>query len=615
MSKARILAVDDQLYFRTFLEGMLVEEGYEVETACDGKQALHAVERESYDIVITDLVMPEMDGRELVEKLKERIPDQEIIVLSGVGDVETAVGAMKFGATDYLLKPIDRAALIAAVEAILQRRRLSEEHSRLMGENLEFMRVLSVYERGVGWFATVSLEPLAERIVEGLCLDTGAQGGVLWIARDDDPERYRLAAARGLVAVSEEPAELIRDRLPADLAAANGVAAAGAVSCTVSDRDGRGNALVVALRHAGRLVGIARLSDKLEGRDFDDADRAGAEKLAQLAGVAIANALRFRSLERRSFRDAVTRAYTLAYFEDGVRNEIHKAQRFGRRFSILSIEIDPLAPMRRRMGEAELGRWLEGLVFQIGRALRSTDVIAAENESRYRVLLSETDALGAAVLKRRIRGLASEGELFAAIDEAERPRLVLASASYPADGTQLDLLARSLEIRLEEDRRSLARSLQLAEISFAQAIEALTGRAKSGPPEIPEQMAAFLLKEVARRPRDRGLLVVAPGAALGAPIRNSLERLKGVATQTEIVFVGDGKTEALAGAPVSCVSTRRAGTRNPFLLYYGEGPAYAMVQRPVAADKGTFYFHSSDRTLVEELAFHLQRDLGISLSV
>ena len=71
--------------------------------------------------MLTDLVMPGMDGHELVQRIKERAPSR-IVVVTSVGDVKTAVDAMKLGATDYLLKPIDRATLARALEGILQRR-------------------------------------------------------------------------------------------------------------------------------------------------------------------------------------------------------------------------------------------------------------------------------------------------------------------------------------------------------------------------------------------------------------------------------------------------------------------------------------------------------------
>ena len=115
-------------------------------------------------------------------------------------------------------------------------------------------------------------------------------------------------------------------------------------------------------------------------------------------------------------------------------------------------------------------------------------------------------------------------------------------------------------------------------------------------------------------PKDRGLLFLAPGPSLPPAVRESLERLRGATPRTEIVLVGDGKAETLQGVPVTCVSARRAGTRAPFLIYCGDGPAYALLRERSERGDPPPIFHTSDRSLVEHLAFQLQRDLGISLS-
>jgi diguanylate cyclase (GGDEF)-like protein len=595
MPKARVLAVDDQLYFRTFLEGLLAEEGYEVETAADGVEALHALERDCFDLVITDLVMPEMDGGELVKCIKERWPDQAVVIVSGVGDVQTAVDAMKYGATEYLLKPIERSTLARTLEQILNARRLHRESEQLMQENLEYMGALSLYERAVGLFATLSLQPLAERTLEAFCIETGAQSGVLRVRDDQDSDKLRLVAARGLVQVAEEPEALDAERLPQDF--------------------GAGESLVVFLRHGGRLIGLVRLSDKLEGHDFGDPERALAQKAAELASVALANSLKLRSLERRSFRDPTTKAYTLAFFEDVVRNEIQKANRFGRSFALLLLELDGLARMNERFSVPELGRFLESLVFQVSRALRSTDLIASESEGRYRVLLPETDALGAAVLKRRIREALQAADLFEELSPDERPRLLLSAASYPADGTQVEILSHALEARLEDDRSTLLRSLDIEQESFAGAVDALLELARPGSPQTPEQVMRFAIEEVARRPRDRGLVFVSPGSGIPAGVRESLERLRGLQPRAEVVLVSDAKADAVAGGPITCVSARRAGTRAPFVIYYGEGPAYALIRERSEDGDASPFFHTSDRSLVEHLAFKLQRDLGVSVGL
>jgi diguanylate cyclase (GGDEF)-like protein len=625
LPRARILAVDDQLYFRVFLEDLLTQEGYEVTTASGGEDALHLFERGDFDIVLTDLVMPGMDGTQLVKRVKELRPDQDVVVITSVGDVKTAVEAMKLGATDYLLKPIDRTVLARALEGILQRRRLREEHARLMAENLEFMGAFSLYERGLGLFSTLSVESLADRIVEGLCLETHAHGGVVWVARDDAPERLHLSGVRGLVRPDEEPDELLTTALPGELAplaeplchsflAATQDVREVAETPDGEDKDadeGRGAALWVALRRGAQLLGAVRLTDRLDGEAFGDPQRAAAEKFAVFAAQALDNAHRFQSLERRSFRDPVTKTYTRAYFDDVVHNEIRKAARFGRTFSLVRLELDGLSDLRARVSESEFVEWVESLAFHVGRALRATDLLAAESESRFCVLLPETDSVGAAVLKRRIRAALERSEPWRDLTAAERPELLLGAATFPTDGTQLEALWGVLEGRVDEDRRSLVRSLELDAMPFRGLVDTLLAEGLVGKPETGEQMTRYLLDEVARRPHERGLLFVAPGAGMAGALRDGLESLRGLSPRTEIVLVAERKGAPVSGLPVTWVSPLRAGTQAPFLIYYGEGSPYALLREPAGEDGRVTLFHTCDRVLVEHLTFQLGRDLGI----
>jgi diguanylate cyclase (GGDEF)-like protein len=613
MPKARILAVDDQLYFRVFLEDLLQKEGYEVCTASGGEEALHLSERECFDVILTDLAMPGMDGRELVQRVKERAADQEIVVVTSVGDVKTAVEAMKLGATDYLLKPIDRSALLRALEGILQRRRMRDEHARLMAENLEFMGVFSLYERALSLHATLSLEPLADRIVDGLCLETHAQGGVLWIARHDDQSWLRLVGVRGLVHVEDEREELHTAGLPKEMAALAESECISSLGPADAESDPDRIALYVAVRQGGRPIGIARLTDKLDGGEFADADRVVAERFANFAAQAVANAIQFRSLERRSFRDPMTKAYTRAYFDDVVHNEIRKANRFGRTFSAVRIELDAIGAVRDRMPQAEFERWLEAVTYQIGRSLRGTDLLAAESDSQFLVLLPETDALGATVLKRRIRSALVRCDELQRIDPIDRPEVLAAAATFPADGTQLEALTGALESRIHDDRHSLVRSLELEKAPFRGLVDALLAEASPGRAETAEQMTRYLLGEVRRKPDERGMLFVAPGACLFGALRDGLDTLRGVSMRTEVVLVGDRRTDQVAGVPVTWVSSLCAGTAAPFLIYYGEGPPYAMVRDEVVEEESTSFYHTSDPVLVEHLAFQLGRDLGIPI--
>ena len=129
--KARILVVDDEASARAGLEKLLRQEGYNVELAEDGAQALAQATESPPDVVVTDLKMPNMDGIELTKRLHELDADLPVIVCTAFGDVGTAVAAMRVGADDYLTKPIDFDALMLSLERALERRELRVEAENL----------------------------------------------------------------------------------------------------------------------------------------------------------------------------------------------------------------------------------------------------------------------------------------------------------------------------------------------------------------------------------------------------------------------------------------------------------------------------------------------------
>ncbi len=103
--KARILVVDDEESIREFLEIMLRKEGYEVSCAEDGQKALDLLSKKSFDMVISDLQMPNLTGLELLKEVKDQYPDMLFMMITAFGTTENAVEAMKLGAYDYITKP------------------------------------------------------------------------------------------------------------------------------------------------------------------------------------------------------------------------------------------------------------------------------------------------------------------------------------------------------------------------------------------------------------------------------------------------------------------------------------------------------------------------------
>jgi DNA-binding NtrC family response regulator len=115
MSKGKILVIDDEGIVRTSCSRALSPEGYEVASAKNGSEALKLLEGGEFDIVLTDLKMPDMDGIEILRKVKEKWPETEVIIITGYQTVDTAVKSIKLGAFDYIEKPFTPDTLIAAV--------------------------------------------------------------------------------------------------------------------------------------------------------------------------------------------------------------------------------------------------------------------------------------------------------------------------------------------------------------------------------------------------------------------------------------------------------------------------------------------------------------------
>jgi len=139
-SKGRVLVVDDEVNARTALTELLRDEGYTVDAAADGFKALGKVADFGPDLVLTDLKMPGMDGIQLLGKLRENDPELPVVVMTAFGEVDTAVGAMRAGARDYLSKPVNVGELSVVIaremagrklraEAGLLRARIAEKYS------------------------------------------------------------------------------------------------------------------------------------------------------------------------------------------------------------------------------------------------------------------------------------------------------------------------------------------------------------------------------------------------------------------------------------------------------------------------------------------------------
>ncbi|MBI5603850.1 MAG: sigma-54-dependent Fis family transcriptional regulator [Deltaproteobacteria bacterium] len=124
----RLLIVEDESTLRESLKRVFIREGYEAETAGSAEEAVKVFEEGAYDLIITDIILPGMDGIQFLKEVRKRVPDELVIVMTAYASIETAVGALRAGAYDYILKPIIHEEIKKIIRQALDVRALRAEN-------------------------------------------------------------------------------------------------------------------------------------------------------------------------------------------------------------------------------------------------------------------------------------------------------------------------------------------------------------------------------------------------------------------------------------------------------------------------------------------------------
>src|SRR5437868_4953679 len=127
----RVLVIDDEPFHAEAIAESLQRVGYDCAVATSGLEGAKRIDREDFDVVLTDLKMEDMDGLTLLRKVKQEAPEAEVVLITGHADVKTAVEAFKLGASDYLTKPVDLIELRAIVNKAVERLRLARDNREL----------------------------------------------------------------------------------------------------------------------------------------------------------------------------------------------------------------------------------------------------------------------------------------------------------------------------------------------------------------------------------------------------------------------------------------------------------------------------------------------------
>ena len=297
----RILVVDDEPGIRDLLTYELTSQGYHVTTARDGREALERVAKDHFNVIISDVKMPKMDGLETLEAIKKIDPDVEVIMATGFGTIETAVTAMKAGAYDFIQKPFQNIQeLFALVEKAMEKRDLKA--------------LLAVYEASKAVFSSVRIEDMLT-IVIGLVRKILRADDVSIMLPEEGEDVLRVAAQTGVSSAQKDERIALGERVAGKVALSKEpVIINGPLS---GDERFKGtesfrkikSSIVYPLVLEGRVLGVLNINRVERDEPFAESDLRSATIFGSQIAQALSNARLYREVEEKASRleDALRR--------------------------------------------------------------------------------------------------------------------------------------------------------------------------------------------------------------------------------------------------------------------------------------------------------------------
>ena len=295
-----VLVVDDEKVIREILADFLTLEGFRVTTAADGIGALEHLDAGSFNMVISDLKMPNMGGLELLEQIQANHENVLAVIMTGFGTVETAIEAMKKGAYDYILKPFK-------VEEVVHIVHRGIEKQRLTSENIRLKEIISLHELSEELQATLSMNDVLVSTLSAAIHNLSCDFAAIYL-RNDSTGEWRLAShsVHPDAPPGVAPSDLDVDRVLLEMEGQHAilVQAPQALEFFHSPPENLSTFLAAPLVARQRTLGILTARSCTAGVHFIEGQRKLINMLGSRAAAAIDNAALFNNLQL-TFRQTI----------------------------------------------------------------------------------------------------------------------------------------------------------------------------------------------------------------------------------------------------------------------------------------------------------------------
>ena len=424
---ARILLVDDEKVARAVYGDYLTDAGHEVHAVSGVTEARAALALHSFDLVVTDLILPQGDGMEILRYTKERHPDIEVVLITALDKVGPAVRAIKSGAAEYLVKPVRPEVLRHAVSRALTTR-------QLLHENAALRRHVALVEAGQRLLTVLDRGRLGSAAVSAFLQLCPARAALVWTRGPNGELRHEAAEGvpgEHLASLQSSWEQRLREQMPRTFDAP-------------ADDPFRVAVVVPAVDPSASLRGwTVLLLDEPEPASL----RSTASYLAQHLALALHHADRIEQAEDLVYLDDLTRLYNARYLDEALEREFARAD--GQQpFSILFLDLDYFKTVNDTHGHLVGSKLLVEAARVLKSCTRDQDVAARWGGDEYVILLRETDSGGALKVAERIRRSIESHHFLAREGYGLSLTTCIGVASYPEHAadkrTLVDLADRAM---------------------------------------------------------------------------------------------------------------------------------------------------------------------------
>ena len=421
----RILIVDDDRFTRDLLVEILREAGHNVTALADPRDAVAVLRGGRFDLLVTDLVLPHMNGLQLLELGRALARPVDVIVVTGYATVRNAVSALKSGAFDYITKPVQAEELLLTIGRALAQR-------RLLDENNELKTTVALFQRSQAIAASLERSHIERLAVEAFVEELGCRAGAFIGATTASNSRATVRAARGLTSDCG-------DALLKRATGVSGLVLFEKVAAEVPEvTEVLGPALLAPV--PGGAIFVARAAGDLP---FDLSERVKADFLAKHVVLALENSEKLAEAKELAYVDDLTSLYNSRYLDYVLDSEIEKSASASKPLAVMFLDLDHFKSVNDNHGHLVGSRLLVEVADVIKRCVRPGDIVVRYGGDEYTVILPETDATGAMAVAERIRSSIEAQTFLAGTQEGIELRLTtsIGVASVPEDAlTKRDVL-------------------------------------------------------------------------------------------------------------------------------------------------------------------------------